>query len=117
MSVKMSQKYKIDNFLRELLEKTWLFCAFQTPVKNGPIRPHTFFALRTSGCDFNVFTFIQTMIFHLDRVREMFWDFGSNSERVATEEERELVTQLLTSEIEKDDGKLVYDHKVTKIQK
>ena len=47
----------------------------------------------------------------------MFWDFGRNSERIATEEERELVTQLLTSEIEKDDGKLVYDHKVTKIQK
>ena len=83
--------------------------------KKWPYSPtHPFFALRTSGCDFNVFTFIQTMIFHLDRVREMFWDFGSNSERVATEEERELVTQLVTSEIEKDDGKLVYDHKVTK---
>ena len=45
-------------------------------------------------------------------MKAMYWDFGSSRERLATQEERELVTQLLTSELEKDEGKLQYEHVV-----
>lgn len=52
------------------------------------------------------------MVFHLDQVREMFWDYGSDKQRVATEEEKQLIITGLRAELNRDEGRFHYEHQV-----
>ena len=52
------------------------------------------------------------MVFHADKVREMYWDYGTEQQRLATPEETQMFVTSLKAELNKDSGKWHYLHKV-----